>query len=191
MQLLRLVTAFMLVATLLLISPLTCIVASNTAAAAFSSTFTLTVIVEPPNGGWLTLSPGTYVFEANTVVQIYWWHSPDYILEFYDINGTILGPEQITRPYNITMDANYVLKAIFVQVAPLQVSLSQLLTAPSEDGLVSFAATTYGGRGQKTCLWYLNNARVTTHLLDADSDSWSFVPSTPGTYHILVKASSE
>jgi hypothetical protein len=40
-------------------------------------------------------------------------------------------------------------------------------------------------------MWYLNNTIVAIHQLDADSDSWSFVPSAPGTYYVFVRVTSE
>jgi len=157
---------------------------------AASTAYTLTVIVEPPYGGWLIPGAGTHTYEAGTVVSIYWWHSPDYNLESYDINGTILGWKEITRPYNITMDANYVLKATYSQIFPLQVSLNPLLIAASEGSQVSFVATSQGGVGRKTYVWYMNSTVANVHV-SVDSDGWSFVPSAAGTYYVFVKVNSE
>ena len=152
--------------------------------------YTLTVIVDPVDGGWLRPETGTHIYEAGTVVSVYWWHQPDWLLYYYDINGTII--EYPTRPYNITMNANYVLRAVYFQYFPPTISLNPLEATMFENSSVAFVTTVNGGSPPYLVEWCVNDVKVHT---DADPDEgpyrssfeWTFSPTGPGTYSLFAR----
>jgi hypothetical protein len=134
--------------------------------------------------------PGAYSYEAGTVLSVVWVHTRDAFgggsdLDHYEINGVNISLPAI--PYNITMDADYVLKAVFVPYEPISFSLSPLSAAIGENDSLTFVVTTVGkGVPDFWLYWYLNGTMVDWANDDSYTHQWTFEPSDPDTYQVYV-----
>jgi hypothetical protein len=160
-------------------------------------TYSFTIIVD--GSGYLSVNgsptypktpPGTYVYEAGTVLDIQWVHTRDpggggSDLDHYEVNGVNIGLPP--APFIIVMNADYVLKAVFVPIVPISFSLSPLSATVHETDSVTFVATTNGkGVPPIWLYWYLNGTMVNWSNDFSYSHQWTLGQSEPGVYQIYV-----
>lgn len=152
---------------------------------AASTYYTLTVIVD--GGGWLDPGHGIHTYEAGTVVSVLWWHQPNWGLDRYELNGTVI--ELPPRPYNITMNANYVLRAVYFEYQPLDISISPITATIDANSSVTFVAQFTDGVPPFQVEWYLNDSLMQV-LVDQEARiyEWAFSPAKAGTYQVYVMA---
>jgi PKD repeat protein len=82
------------------------------------------------------------------------------------------------------MDKNHTLKAVFSPIPPpLSASISPLSASILVGQSVTFTSTVSGGYAPYSYQWYLNGNPVS----GATSNTWTFTPTTSGTYYIYLK----
>jgi parallel beta-helix repeat protein len=79
----------------------------------YSLTMTTTI------GGTTNPNPGTYIFTANSAVQVMAIQEADYLFEHWELDGVNVGS---SNPFTVTMDKNHVLKAVFSLVLHVDVN---------------------------------------------------------------------
>jgi hypothetical protein len=77
-------------------------------------------------GGTTDPTPGTYIYELGTIVTVTAIPFPTYTFKHWELNGTNAGS---INPFTLTIDANYILEAIFVYSPP---EGSRIFVDPSE-----------------------------------------------------------
>jgi len=142
---------------------------------------TFTLKIETTTGGTTNPAPGTYTYSAGTQVQVTAIPSNGYIFDHWELNGTNVGT---ATTYTVTMNANYVLKAFFKTApTPPTVSISPMTATILVGQQVTFTSTVTGGTPPYTYQWLINNNPV----LGATSNTFTFIPTTSGTYYITLK----
>lgn len=145
---------------------------------------------------------GVHTYPANTTVTIIWYHSPWHGLAYYDINGTIVS-DWTGWGYNITMNTNYVLRAVYFTYQPLHISISPLNATVPLNRPATFLANISDGYYGATTTFYVNNTLAKALWFDNTPEwnfpspqpkspggqiEWIFTPTSPGVYFIYAKA---
>lgn len=165
------------------VNPITVVMdAAKTATAHYTAqVITYILKIEATAGGTTNPAPGTYTYAAGSQVQVTAFPSSGYVFDHWELNGTNVGT---ATTYTVTMNNNYVLKAFFKTApAPPTVSISPMSTSILVGQQVTFTSTVSGGTPPYTYQWYVNNQPVS----GATSSSFTFKPTTTGTYYITLK----
>jgi hypothetical protein len=168
--------------------------------------YNLTIVIDPPAGGWTIPMAGIHTYPANTTVSIRWWHAPYHLLAHYNINGTII-PFPNGYGYNITMNANYVLTAVYFSYDPIKISIRPLNATVFANNPVTFLANISGGYYGAAIRFYVDNTVAKSYWLDntpiwnftesprpVSPDGkieWNFTPTSPGVYFVIAHAEDE
>ncbi|MEM3579566.1 MAG: PKD domain-containing protein, partial [Candidatus Bathyarchaeia archaeon] len=164
-------------------NPITVVMdAPHTATAHYTAqVITYKLKIETTAGGTTNPAPGTYNYAAGTQVQVTAVPSSGYIFDHWELNGTNVGT---ATTYTVTMNNNYNLKAFFkAATPPLTVSISPMSASIVVGQQVTFTSSVSGGTPSYTYQWLVNNNPVP----GATSNSFTFTPTTPGTYYIVLK----
>jgi parallel beta-helix repeat protein len=136
-------------------------------------------------GGTTGPAPGTYSYTANSTVQATAIPAANYLFEYWELDGVNVGS---ANPYSVYMDKDHTLKAVFSPIPPpLSVSISPLSASILAGQSVTFTSTVSGGYAPYSYQWYLNGAPVS----GATSASWTFTPTTSGTYYVHLKVTDD
>jgi len=81
--------------------------------AAPPTTYTLTI--SPSTGGATNPAPGTYPYSPGTSVPVTAIPSPGYVFDHWELDGVNVGS---TIPYNLLMDRDHTLRAVFILQQP-------------------------------------------------------------------------
>ncbi|MEM3627876.1 MAG: PKD domain-containing protein [Candidatus Bathyarchaeia archaeon] len=164
------------------VNPITVVVnAPKTATAHYTvQVITYTLKIETTTGGTTNPTPGTYTYAAGSQVQVTAIPSSGYVFDHWELNGTNVGT---ATTYTVTMNNNYILKAIFRQIPPLTVSISPMSASMLVGQQVTFTSNVTGGTAPYTYQWYLNDAAVPS----ANGTSWTFKPTAAGIYYVYLK----
>jgi hypothetical protein len=101
-------------------------------------------------------------------------------------NWTVDGASQgSTNPITVSMSAAHTAIANYAQLPgqPLTVVIGPMTLTTTVDTPVLFTSTVTGGTGPYTYQWYENGNPVP----NATSSSWTFIPTTSGTYYIYLQ----
>ncbi|MEM3788300.1 MAG: NosD domain-containing protein [Candidatus Bathyarchaeia archaeon] len=134
-------------------------------------------------GGTTDPTPETYIYLANSSVQVTAIPDTNYIFDHWELDTINVGS---ANPYTVLMDKNHTLKAVFIYSPPpppLSISISPLSVSILVGQSVTFTSTVSGGYPPYTYQWYLNNAPVS----GAASATWIFTPTTAGIYYVHLK----
>jgi PKD repeat protein len=91
-------------------NPVTVHVGSNHTLHAVFVLITYTLKIEATVGGTTNPAPGTYTYNAGSLVSVTAIPSSGYVFDHWELNGSNVGS---ANPYSVTMNNNYVLKALF------------------------------------------------------------------------------
>jgi parallel beta-helix repeat protein len=133
-------------------------------------------------GGTTDPAPGTYSYTANSQVQVTAiLNTTTYLFDHWELDSINVGS---ANPYAVLMDKNHTLKAVFSPIPPpLSASISPLSASILVGQSVTFTSTVSGGYAPYSYQWYLNGNPIS----GATSNTWTFTPSTSGTYYIYLK----
>ncbi|MEM3697558.1 MAG: PKD domain-containing protein [Candidatus Bathyarchaeia archaeon] len=162
-------------------NPVTVYVGSNHTLHAVFVLITYTLKIETTAGGTTNPSPGTYTYNAGSVVSVTAVPSSGYVFDHWELNGTNVGS---ANPYSVTMNNNYVLKAFFALAPPppLSVSISPMSASIILGQSVQFTSSVTGGTTPYKYQWYLNGNPVS----GANGTSWIFTPTATGVYYVYL-----
>jgi len=150
----------------------------HTATAHYSPTYTLQIVAGP--GGSTNPIPGTYNPIVGSTVQVTAVPSAKYGLDYWKLDGTNVGS---SNPYNVLMNENHTLEAVFKALPPPTVSIYPNSALISVGQNVYFSSTVASGTPPYAYQWYLNGNPVT----GATSSTWTFTTNTAGTYAVYLK----
>jgi hypothetical protein len=74
-------------------------------------TYTLNITATP--GGTTDPVPGSYLYDEGTVVPVTAFPDSGYVLDHWELDGDNVGS---ANPYNVTMDADHTLRAVFKEI---------------------------------------------------------------------------
>jgi subtilisin family serine protease len=159
-------------------NPITVNVGSNHTLSPFFAIISYTLQIETTTGGATTPTPGTYPYNTGTILQVTATPETGYTFDYWLLDENNVGP---TNPYTVTMNNNYVLRAVF-KLSPQapSVSISPFSATTVIGGLVTFTSTVSEGTPPYTYKWYRNGTAVS----GATSSSWAFTPAATGYYLI-------
>ncbi|MGQ9539102.1 MAG: PKD domain-containing protein [Candidatus Bathycorpusculaceae bacterium] len=169
------------------VNPITVVMdAPHTATAHYTvQVITYTLKIETTAGGTTNPAPGTYTYAQGSIVQVTATPSGGYVFDHWELNGTNVGT---ATTYMVMMNANYVLKAFFKTApTPPTVSISPMTASILVGQRVTFTSTVSGGTPPYHYQWYVNNQPVS----GATSESWTFTPTTTGTYYVVLKVTDD
>ncbi|NWF86248.1 hypothetical protein HXY32_00290 [Candidatus Bathyarchaeota archaeon] len=72
-----------------------------------------TLVVEVSGGGTTIPAPGTHLYDKDSIVSVTALPDPGWVLSHWRRNGSEAGS---ANPYNLTMNANYTLTAVFAEI---------------------------------------------------------------------------
>ncbi|MEM3459285.1 MAG: ABC transporter substrate-binding protein [Candidatus Bathyarchaeia archaeon] len=149
------------------------------------TTYSLTI--STTTGGTTSPTPGTYIYLANSSVQVTAIPDTNYVFDHWELDTINVGS---ANPYYVLMDNNHTLKAVFTYLPPpppLSVSISPPSASILVGQLVTFTSTVSGGYTPYAYQWYLNGNPVS----GATSSAWAFTPTTSGIYYIYLKVTDD
>lgn len=150
----------------------------HTATAHYLRTYTLKIEAGP--GGSTNPLPGTYTFNANSTVQVIASPSANFAFDHWELDGTGVGS---SNPHSVLMDGNHTLRALFKALPPPSVAISPTSATIHVGQSVNFVSTVSGGTPPYMYQWYLDGSPVS----GVTSNSWTFTPSSTGTYTVYLK----
>jgi PKD repeat protein len=135
----------------------------------------------PANSWW---------YDASTSVTLTAQTVTDYTFNYWDVNGASQGSG--VNPITVVMNASYTATAYYTYTPPpppppLSVSISPPSASMRVGQSVNFVSTVSGGTQPYSYQWYLNG----TALSGATSSSWTFSPSSSGTYNVYLKVTDK
>jgi PKD repeat protein len=135
----------------------------------------------PANGWW---------YDASTSVTLTAQTVTDYTFNYWDVNGASQGSG--VNPITVVMNAPHTATAHYTYTPPpppppLSVSISPPSASMRVGQSVNFVSTVSGGTQPYSYQWYLNG----TALSGATSSSWTFSPSSSGTYNVYLKVTDK
>jgi parallel beta-helix repeat protein len=147
------------------------------------TTYALTITVTV--GGTTNPAPGTYGYTTNQTVQVtaipYANVTLPYQLDHWELDNIDVGS---ANPYNVSMDTNHMLKAVFSLIPlPLSAFINPLSASVLVGQSLTFTSTVSGGYAPYGYQWYLNGNLVS----GANLASWAFTPTTSGMYYVILK----
>jgi hypothetical protein len=141
--------------------------------------YTLTITATA--GGTTNPAPGTYTYNAGSLISVTAIPSSGYVFDHWELNGSNVGS---ANPYSVNMNNNYVLKAFFTSApSPPSVSISPMSASIPLGNSVQLTSSVSGGKSPYKYQWYLGGAPVS----GATSDTWAFTPTATGTYYVFLK----
>lgn len=156
--------------------------APNNAQASYNTISPYTLTITTTSGGTTNPLPGVYSYSSGQTVQVTAVPSSGYVLNHWEFDGT--NTSSSNNPYNVTMNANHTLKAVFSPAPPPpSVSITPMSSSIPLGQSVSFASMVTGGTSPYSYQWYLNGAPV----LGATSTTWAFTPSASGVYFVYLR----
>ncbi|MEM2105374.1 MAG: PKD domain-containing protein [Candidatus Bathyarchaeia archaeon] len=134
--------------------------------------------------------PNCWWYDPSTVVFITAYGVPDYTFSYWDVDGVSQGSG--INPIGVVMDAPHVATAHYVYTPPpppppLSVSISPPSASMRVGQSVKFTSSVSGGTPPYSYQWYLNGTAVN----GATSDSWTFSPSSSGTYLVYLRVTDK
>ncbi|MCL6579223.1 MAG: PKD domain-containing protein [Candidatus Bathyarchaeota archaeon] len=163
-------------------NPITVHVGSTHTLRAVFTLITYTLTIQTTAGGTTNPAPGTYTYNAGSMVLVTASPSTGYVFDVWQLDGVNVSS---ATSYTVTMNSDHTLKAVF-KSAPTPPSISASITPVSTSipvgGSVTFTSTVSGGTLPYSYQWYLNGAPVP----GATSATWMFTPSATGTYNVYV-----
>jgi PKD repeat protein len=130
----------------------------------------------PANGWWYDATSVTLTAQP----------VPDYTFNYWDVDGASQGSG--VNPIVVNMNAPHTATAHYTYAPPtLSVSISPTSVSIHVGQSVNFISTVSGGTQPYSYQWYLNGNPVS----DATSSSWTFSPSSSGTYSVYVKVTDK
>jgi uncharacterized repeat protein (TIGR02543 family) len=76
---------------------------------------TLTILVQPPEGGTTSPAPGSHTYPIDSSVSILASPAAGYVFDHWTLDGNNIGK---TNPVTVTMDTNHILTAYFTPLIP-------------------------------------------------------------------------
>jgi hypothetical protein len=137
--------------------------------------YTLTITTTA--GGTTNPAPGSHQYPYNTLVSV--MATPNAMHEFdhWELDTVDVGTD---NPYQVLMNSNHTLEAIFVNA--LSVTISPSDTTINLGDSVTFNSVVTGGTTPYSYQWYLDTSKVPS----ATSSSWAFTPTSAGTYYVYL-----
>jgi len=162
-------------------NPVTVHVGSSHTLKAFFTTTTYQLIITTTSGGTTSPVPGTYSYDYGSYVSVTAIPDSCYVFDHWLLDTVDVGS---ANPYSVLMDDDHALHAIFTYSPPaLSVSINPTSASIDLGDSVSFTSAKSGGTSPYAYQWYLNGAPVS----GATSSSWTFTPSSTGTYDVYLK----
>lgn len=163
-------------------NPITVHVGSSHTLHAVFTLITYTLTIQTTAGGTTNPAPGTYTYDAGSMVLVAASPSTGYVFDVWQLDGVNVSS---ATSYTVTMNSDHTLKAVF-KSAPtppsISVSIVPVSTSIPLGGSVAFSSTVSGGASPYSYQWYLNGVPVS----GATSSTWTFTPSATGTYSVYV-----
>jgi len=126
------------------------------------------------------LLPGTYVFMANSTIQVDTHLSYSTFVDHWELDGVNVGSDDFII---ILMDKDHNLTAFLSVVPPLDVSISPTTAKIKIGSSVTFLSSLSGGKPPYEYQWHLDGREI----WEATSSTWTFKPKKLGTYTIYLK----
>jgi len=142
-----------------------------------SLTYNLTIIMTL--GGTTNPASGTYTYVNGSSINVTAVPGMNYTFDHWELDTANVGS---TNPYTILMNSDRTLKAVFVHVPPLEVSISPVSASIYLGQSVIFTSTTSGGTPPYSYQWYLNGSAVS----GATSSNWTFALQPIGNYNVYL-----
>ena len=162
-------------------NPVTVYVGSSHTLKAFFTTATYQLTITTTSGGTTSPVPGTHSYDYGSYVSVTAIPDSCYVFDHWMLDSSPVGS---ANPYSVLMDDDHALHAVFTYSPPsLSVSINPTSASIVLGDSVSFTSTRSGGTSPFTYQWYLNGAPVS----GAMSSSWTFTPSSTGTYDVYLK----
>jgi hypothetical protein len=156
--------------------------APNNAQASYNTISPYTLTITTTSGGTTNPLPGVYSYSSGQTVQVTAVPSSGYVLNHWEFDGTNISSSN--NPYNVTMNANHTLKAVFSPAPPPpSVSITPMSSSIPLGQSMTFTSMVTGGTSPYSYQWYLNGAPV----LGATSTTWTFTPSASGVYFVYLR----
>ena len=131
--------------------------------------------IETTTGGTTTPTPGSHVYQDGTHVGVTGTKNPGYEFDHWQLDTVDVGT---ANPYDVLMNQNHTLKAVFVP--ELSVSISPGSATILLGNSVSFSSNVAGGTPNYDYQWYVG----TSPISGATLPSWVFHPAAPGVYYV-------
>jgi len=148
---------------------------NHTLKAIFHPLYALTIITT--TGGTTNPGPGMHVYHNWTLASVTAIKNAGYEFDHWELDTVDVGTN---NPYQVLMNQNHTLKAVFVP--SLSVTISPADTTIYLGGSVSFSSSVAGGTTPYSYQWYLGTSKVS----DAVNPSWTFTPTAIGTYYVYL-----
>jgi len=132
-----------------------------------------------PNG--ITTIPGEAWYDEMTSATLTAPTVQNYNFSYWDVDGPSQGIG--VNPINVAMNTPHTATAHYSGAAgPITVAISPTIVTIPLGSSVTFASTVSGGSPPYSYQWYLGNTAVP----GATSDSWTFTPSSGGTFFVYL-----
>jgi hypothetical protein len=145
----------------------------------YSVHYTYELTITTTTGGNTDPVPGAYLYWSGTTVGITAVPYDDHLFDHWELNNANVGS---ANPYTVLMDKNQTLKAVFSPILPLSASISPFSASIQVGDSLTFTSTIIGGVPPYSYQWYLNGTPVSYAIFS----SWTFTPTTKGTYNVYV-----
>jgi hypothetical protein len=158
--------------------------ADHTLNAIFTPTnYTLTIT--KTNGGSTDPVPGVYGYDCGSYAVVSAVADVCYVFDHWELDGVPVGSD---NPISVLMNDDHTLHAVFLSSAPpLSVSIDPLSASILLGDSVSFTSSVSGGISPFSYQWCLDGSPV----LGANSASWTFTPTSVGTYYVYLEVTDE
>jgi len=166
------------------VNPITVQMDSPHTATAHYSLIRYTLVISSTTGGTTTPAPGTYTYDPGTLVSVTAVPETNYIFDHWELDSIDVSA---ANPITVTMNSDHTLYAIFTYSPTLSISVSPTSTTIEIGKNVTFTSAVSGGTSPYSYQWYLNGTPVS----GATTSTWTFTPTSPGTYHIYVNVTDK
>ena len=154
--------------------------AAGSVAASYVPRTLYALIVTADVGGTTDPSPGSYMHQSGSSVQVKALPATGYVFDHWELDGVNTSQP---NPCQVAVDRDHTLRAVFKSAgAPLSVSIRPLSGTIHVRQSIPFTSTITGGSQPYRCQWYLNNSPVA----DATGNSWVYTPHSASYHYIYL-----